>query len=166
MAISTTQTDVLSAVVTRLRAEVTELANESTCFVSDYPYPPPNVANDLFATVSPVDGRFDEAQQIGAGNESVIEETGIVVTVFSRVKLDRVGKTEFLLQDATRGLLPLKRKILKALASHRLVNDDDEELLVNYMHAMQGSAPRFDPDLKLGVMSLHFKTDFEWDLDT
>lgn len=165
MSIPTTQTAVLSAVVTRLHAQVSELGNESVCFVSDYPYPPPNVASDLFATVSPVDGQFDEDIQVGAGNNSLIEYAGIVVTVFSRMKLDRAGKTESLLQDADRGLLPIKRKILKALASHRLLSGSDE-LLTSYLHALKSSAPRYDPDLKMGVMSLFFKTDFEWDLTT
>ena len=164
--IATNQVDVLAAVVTRLKAAVTELDGDSLCYVSDYPAPPENVQNDLFATVSPSDGTFDVDLQEGAAANDVREYAGILVTVFSKMKLDRHGRTDSLLSDSTRGLLPLKRKILKALAGHRLQDGSSNDLTTSYLYAQKASAPRWDADTKLGVMSLYFSTDFLWDLTT
>lgn len=164
--IATNQVDVLAAVVTRLKAAVSELDGDSLCYVSDYPAPPEQAINDLFATVSPSDGTFDVDLQEGAAANDVREYAGVLVTVFSKMKLDRHGRTDSLLSDATRGLLPLKRKILKALAGHRLQDGSGNDLTVNYLFAQKASAPRWDADAKLGVMSLYFSTDFLWDLQT
>lgn len=161
--VPTTQKTVLEAVVARLKAEVSELNGESLCYVSDYIDPPENVQTDLFAQVSPSDGQFDVDIQEGAGENDVREYAGVIVTVFSRVKLDRNGKTESLLVDATRGMLPLKRKIIRALAGRQL-SSGGSDLLVNHVFAQRASAPRYDRDLRLGVMSIFFSTDFEWDL--
>lgn len=161
----TTQEAVLDAVVARIRSEIDELGNDSTCFVSDYPDPTPSgVVSNLFAIVSPTDGQFGEEEQVGAGAEQVIENTGVVVTVYSTMRLDRPGRIENLLKDDTRGMLPLKQKLLKALASHNLLDANGNTILVNYMHAGRSTAPRFDREKNMGVMSLHFHTDFEWDL--
>lgn len=164
MAIATDQATVLEAVVARLRDQVQELRNESVCYVSDFPQPPQNVQHNFYASISPTDGQFDEGEQIGAGSETLIEQTGVVVTCYSRMKLDRTGKATHLLFHEDRGLLAIKKEILAALASHRLLDSDGNELLVAYMHASQSSAPRYDPEAKMGVMALHFHTDFQWDL--
>lgn len=161
--VNTTQKAVLEAVVTRLKANVTELNGDALCYVSDYPEPPENVQTELFAMVSPSDGQFDVDIQEGAGANDVREYAGVVVTVFSRVKLDRHGRTESLLVDSTRGMLPLKRKILRALAGQQL-SSGGNDLLVNHCFAQRASAPRYDPRINLGVMSLYFSTDFAWDL--
>ncbi|MCC7424925.1 MAG: hypothetical protein IT428_32035, partial [Planctomycetaceae bacterium] len=56
---ATNHVDILDAVVTRLRAQVSGF-NAVTCFISDVPEPPANVASQLFATVAPTGSQFDQ----------------------------------------------------------------------------------------------------------
>lgn len=159
--VATDQIAVLNAVVARLIAQVSGL-NASTCFISDSPEPPAASQNNLFVTVAPVGSRFDEEAQVGAGAAELIEYAGVSVTIWSDMKLDRNEQAKYLLTDASRGLLAVKKAILKALVGHNLqVSGGDG--LVAYMRAVNCSPPGYTQG-GLGRMTLMFSTEFLWDL--
>lgn len=159
--VATNQVDVLNAVVARLIAQVSGL-NSSTCFISDTPEPPAASQNNLFVTVAPTGGRFDEEAQIGAGAAELIEYVGFAVTIWSAMKLDRNEHANYLLTDATRGLLAVKKSVLKALVGHNLqVTGGDA--LVAYIRAINSSPPGYTQG-GLGRITLTFSSEFLWDL--
>ncbi len=167
----TTEDAVLEAIVARLRSRITEFRNENTCFVSLDPEPEEEQRQNIFATVSPADGaHYDQAQFIGAGNDGVREISGFTVTVFSGMKLDRPDEQRQLLLHEQRGLLKLKRDILRAL----LRNDDGSgwmptnssgaSLLTDFIAPVSAGFPRASASGKYGMLSVTFSANWVWDL--
>lgn len=155
----------LAAIVDVIRLAIPELSTPEACYVSDYPQPPANVSGNLFCQVSATDGEFPEDLQAGAGENNLQEYAGVVVTVWSKIKLDRTGKTEALVLDPNRGMLAIKKKILTALKPQNLVDPDGYWLLTNFLMPRSCSAPRYDEKFDGGTMALHFSTDFAWSLE-
>ena len=162
--VATTQVDVLEAVISRLISQLTEL-KASNCYLSLEPYPDERITHPLCCIVSPMGGVYDATVFEGAGSNSLIENSGVIVSVWSNLKLDQSGHAERVLNDAARGLIVLKRKILMALTGHDLLDSDGNQILVALMAPRQAEHPQ------KGVMkdnltgfSLMFSTDFEWDL--
>lgn len=154
---------VLQAVVDRLRYEVSELSAENLCFLSMKPTPRTDVRQNLYATVCPMGGTFDPEMFSGAGAAGICEKTGVIVTVFSQMKLDRADSDEIMLLHDARGLLKLKQRILKALSDHDLLGADGNPLLLEAMAPLSSGHPR-DNNESVGEFSLSFSTDFIWDL--
>ena len=161
--ISTEQADVLEASAAWLRNQVEELGSESVCFVSAWPMPPHCPPGNLFATIAPTDGTFDQDLLEGGGANTACENAGVVVTVFSRCKLDRAGQSNFLLSDQGRGLLRLKKKILKAFTSHDL-EFERSLILRNQMAPLRSTAGDYNEQQSIGWLSVTFSTDFDWAL--
>ena len=165
--VATNQSIVLQAVVDRLIGEIPEFSN-STCFLTTVPpdEPPANIRDNLFATVSPTNGRFREDVHEGAGIFGTFEEAGVMVTVFSSIRLDRIGHDSNLMMDTARGLFAIKHKIIKALSGHDLLDTAGNQILTNYMAPLTSDRPQSSRDAKTaaGDLSLVFSTDFEWDL--
>lgn len=159
--IPTTQEAVLQAIVDRLREQLD--LNPSTCFLSIDPEPCANISHNLFLTVSPDGGQFREGEFAGAGENLVIENTHAVITIFSQIRLDRVEHATSFLTDNARGVLTMKRKVLKALAGHILVDTDGNALLVDYLEPVSAPRPQSDR-AKIGDVQLWFSTNFHWDL--
>lgn len=159
----------LQAVVTRLISAVNKFT-DTNCFLTAEPpdEPPANVRNNVFCTVSPTNGQFDQEALIGGGFNTVFEEAGVEVVIFNAVKLDRVGHDSALMTEASRGLLVLKLAILKALSGHDLQDGSGNEILINLMAPLKSENPRSSKgkDGAVGDLSLQFSTDFEWDLIT
>lgn len=158
---ATNHVDILNAVVARLQAQVTGF-NSVTCFVSDVPEPPANVAQQIFATVAPTSSQFDQANQIGGGANVLIEDAGITVTIFSKLTLDRVGQAAILLTETTKGLLVKKKQILKALVGWMPVDGSNNQIGVSHMRALGCSPVGQYQDG--GRMSIQFSSEFLWDL--
>jgi len=116
----TTQAEVLLAVAQKIRASVPLLTNESVCFVSDTPEPSVEEQSNLFATVCPADGQYDNGIIDGAGNVGVAEVSPIIVTIFSRIEVDQIEHFQQGFVDATRGLFTIKKQVLTALAGKNL----------------------------------------------
>ena len=159
---------VLEAVVTRLIDQISELTTK-TCFIATEPPDdiPPNVRDNLVCVVSPTDSRFDLGVHDGAGADGTFEYAGVMLTIFSSMKLDRVGHDESLLLDVKRGLYVVKKSILKALSGHNLLDANDNTLLVNWMAPLSCESPRAARDNKHGLtgsFAIVFSTDFDWDL--
>lgn len=163
------QVTVLQAVVDRLIAAVatTPALNDSTCFLSIEPDPPVMLPSNLFLTVAPNEGQFDPGLHDGGGIDQTTEEAGVVVSIFNRIHLDRGGRDGKLMSESARGLLTLKRLVLKALSGYDL-SVSGNPLLRNLMAPLKCSAPRrIDEEGRLiGAISLYFSTDFDWDLQT
>lgn len=165
--IPTDQATVLQAVVDRLIARLTAFSlTTSTCFISAEPeILEPNSSANLFITVCAMDGQFAQDELTGAGEALCIENAGVIITPHTAVKLDRVEHVTNSLMVAGRGLLVLKKAILKAMkTSDRLQDSSNNELLVNLMHPLHGMRPRYNPDTGLALLSVTFSTDFQWDL--
>lgn len=165
--IPTDQTTVVEAVVTRLIASVNEFGDGNCFLTSEPPEDPVAIRQDLFCTVSPTDSQFDQGVQEGAGIDGTFENAAVIVVVFNAVRLDQTGRDASLLTKSGRGLLDLKRGILKALSGHDLKDAAGDEILVNYMSPLRSEAPRSikDKDSKfVGDLALLFSTDFQWNL--
>lgn len=153
--------DVLQAVVTRLQTAVPQLNGDNRCFVSMSPEPEAEQRQNLYATVCPMSGRYDDAVWAGSG---VAEElSGVVVTVFSNIKLGRPGDDASSLGASERGLLVVKRAVLKALNAYVLLNANAEQIISRPMKPLGSGHPQFQ-ETDIGSISLNFSTDFVWDL--
>ena len=75
-----TQLEVLRAVVELLLDEIDDLTR-STCVVSRYPQIPPGSSDNVFVTVTPMEGSFEPQDHQSA----IIENSGGVVTVWSAI---------------------------------------------------------------------------------
>jgi hypothetical protein len=157
----TTQVTVLQAIVERLRSQVAQLSSESTCFLSMDPEPCHEERQNLYATVAPMSGRFDD--EIFDGSAYANELAGVVITVWSMMKLDRPGGDVRMMTEDARGLLNLKRAILKALKGHDLLDGEGHKILVRPMRPLNAGHPQRHEE-EQGSFSLSFSTDFIWDL--
>ena len=116
----TTQLLVLQSVVAKLRLDIPRFNNETVCFVCDQPWPSVEVNESLFCTVAPMSSSFSQDHPIGAGPEGIIEIAGFMVSVFSRIETDQIERSVLSFTDPDRGLLILKRLVLKSLAGQQL----------------------------------------------
>ncbi len=157
----TTQTAILQAVAARIRSQVTRLDGENLCFLSMHPQPAHEMRQPLYATVAPMSGRYDD--EIFDGSGDTLEKSGVVITVWNDVKLDRQGGDERSLTDESRGLLTLKRLILKALSEHTLLDANSNKILKEPMRPINSGHPNRN-DEEHGSFSVSFSTDFVWDL--
>lgn len=164
---STNQSDVLASII-QLLINCPLGLNDETCFLAWEPYPPEEMlpmlaAGDRFVTVAVSDSEFDEDINVGAGQYTATENTGVVVTIFGRYELDRTGKAVDALTNYTNGMLSMKKQILRAL----LAADPQwnlQPLLRNFIQPRHASAPAYLKDFKLGALSIFFSVDFDWDL--
>jgi len=154
-----TQTDVLTAIATKLRSELN--LTDRTCFVSLEPYP---IAipkgGDYFVTVAPGDGVFVEGEQY-PGN--CTEEWTIIVTAFSRMMLDSTDHDLKVLQETTRGLLILKAKLLEVLVGADPTSGGNT-FVRNLIFAQRAERPAAGQDNILAWISLDFGVHFDWNL--
>lgn len=168
MARSTTQTIVLQAVVDRLISKVSQFTEEN-CFLTTTPPedPPENITTNVFCTVSPTNSQFDQGVHEGAGVDCTIEEAGVQIVIFNSEKLDRHGRDTVMLTEDARGLLVMKREILRYLSGHDLEDQNNNQILVSRMAPLRSDNPKSARDNKtrVGDLSILFSTDFQWDLD-
>ena len=157
----TTQIKVLEAVVKALRDAIPQLQGENTCFLSMDPEPLHEERQNLFATVCPMAGRFDD--EIHHGSDYANELSGVLITVWSGMKLDRPGGDKMMMTESARGLLSLKRLILKALNGLELKDKEGNTIVCRPMRPLNAGHPQRRDEDK-GSFSLSFATDFIWDL--
>ena len=153
-----TQLEVLRAVVEVLISEIDDLTR-STCVVSHYPQIPPGSSSNVFVTVTPMEGSFEEQDHQSA----IIENSGVVVTVWSAIK-GRAKRSEEELFNETRGVLDWKRRILRVLAGRDLVVEGNENL-ASLMFPLNSGRPEPDPESNRVSLMMSFSTDIWWDID-
>lgn len=166
----TDQVTVLNAVVALLQASVVMLSGNNTCFLSMHTDPIESQRQNLYASVAPMSGQYDEgifagAARISGQSSGVLEQTGVIVTVFSQMRLDRPDADSKMLTDETRGLLALKRQILSALSGRQLQDADGNNILTTVMRPINASHPGRAAE-ETGAFSVAFSTDFVWDLSS
>jgi len=159
----TDQITVLNAVVALLQASVSALAGDNLCFLSMHTDPIENYRQNIYATVAPMSGRYDEDLFRGSGN--AVEQSGVIVTVFSQMRLDRPDADTRMLTDETRGLLTLKKQILKALNAKQLQDGEGNNILTSVMRPINAGHPGRASE-EMGTFSLAFATDFLWNLSS
>lgn len=159
--VPTTQAAVLQAIVDRLKAALS--FSDSQCFLSVHAEPNATVDQNLWITVSPEDGQFDQELLDGAGRSGVAEQTWAVLTIFSQVRLDRPEHDVSMLNDTSRGVLSLKHRVINALTQFDPTNSDGDFILMEPMAPTNSPRPLSDRK-KLGDVQLWFSTKFLWDI--
>jgi hypothetical protein len=164
MSIPTTQVAVLDAVIQRLIAEIPSLT-PSTCFLSLDPEPTIALSSQVFVTVAPLGGQFDQGVFDGHGAFGILEHSGVLVSAWSSMRLDQNEHAAAVLSDESRGLLVLKQRILKALAGHDLQDADGNSLLTALMEPRSAQHPQRAAFGERHVgFTLAFATPFDWDI--
>lgn len=166
----TDQDEVLTAIVERLRSEIAEFNAPNKCFVSIDPEPEEEQRQSIFATVSPIDGEFEAGVFDGAGGHGALERSGFTVTVFSKINLDRPDEQYQALQNESRGLFSLKKKILKALLRNSTggvwtpTNASGASLLADYIAPARAGFPMAADNSKHAKLSVTFSASWTWNL--
>lgn len=161
--ISTDQSTILEAVVSRITATVDQFT-ASTCVISEQTEPVSAYEGNLLCCVSPMAGSFPEEWTAGGGAEQCFESSGVIVSVWSRIKLDRVNRTKSALLNEDRGLLPVKKAVLKSLCGHDLLDIHGNQLLASLMAPINSQHQRRSGEGKFIGFSISFSTDFLWNL--
>lgn len=171
MGFPTTQRAVLDAFVEKIRATVDEFSTEETCFLSTHPDVDMEERKVLFCVVSPMTGDYDEPKWSGGGPCALIEHTGIKVTVWNAMALDREDESTAMLYDEARGMLQLKVKLLKGLLNTlddsgipgNLQDDEGHNILTRGLVPQHAGHPNMDETGK-AEFHLIFEASFRWDL--
>ena len=160
----TEQADVLDAVVKKLIDNI-PLLSDKNCFISILPKPPYKVSDSLFLTVSPTAGNFPEDLLIGGGQNQCTENSGVLVTIFSRYMAQRPDHDRDSLSDQTRGILKMKREVLRQLTALDLEWEGSKILRSEMIPTDASPAePVQDPGENLVQLTIRFSTDFDWNL--
>lgn len=166
----TDQATVLNAVVAKIRAEISGFSSEVTCFISDVPWPAIEVHDDAFITVCPKDAGFDDGLTVGGGSFQVLEHAVFQVTYWSRLTTDQLEHSKYAMLDSVKGILVLKKLILKCLAGQQLYSDyptNTRPLLTEVLRPASAQHPpsrQHSGDIEFESMSLAFIGPFFWDL--
>lgn len=164
----TDQATLLRSVVKMLRAEVPAFATETTCFVSDEPWPSVEVNDNVFCTVCPLSAMFAPNEPVGAADLGIIEVSELQVTVWSRIATDQLEREGLAFLDADRGLLILKKAVLKCLAGQQLFADyptNSQPMLIEYCRPTRAAHPpskQHHDDFS--SFAIVFEAPFYWDL--
>jgi len=175
MGYDATDFDLLTAVKARLHDQIDKLA-EGLVFITDEPIPPNAYfpRGEICATLAITDGMFDKGMYDSGGPNQCCEKKQLVVTIFSRVKIDQPPRLEYAMLDESRGsLTSYKRQVLRAL----LVDDPDAIVLQPWQPLKDGQQflrNGLVPDRCQGPrtltggdwlgLSIFFDVEFDWDL--
>lgn len=124
---------------------------------------------EYWISIAPGDGQFDESFQEGGGEDQLVEDAVFTVTAYVRIHLDQTGRDEKLLRDAGRGLLSIKKVLLKALASADLATEDGDTFLRSTIKIVSASRPQILQENRsggayLGVIQIDCRASFDWNL--
>lgn len=160
--VDTEQADVLDAICAQLITSIPALSTKNT-FISILPVPPQLPADNLFLTVSPTGGNFPEEFTAGGGQWQCTEDAGVIVAIFSRYQADRPGHERDLLSEFTRGILRMKKLVLKALVGQDPTWNTNF-ILRNLLAPQTAGAPDYVGDEQLVQVPLKFQTIYDWNL--
>lgn len=179
LAYDATDFDLLTAVKARLREQITKLEPEGLVMLCDEPVPPDAYfpRGEVCATVALSDGQFDKGKYDCGGANQLTEKKSLIVTVFTRVKVDQPPRSEYAMLDTERGLLArYKPQVLSAI----LVDDPTADILQPWQPLKNGQPflrGSIVPDRANGPrqliagndwlgLSIYFDVEFDWDLRT
>lgn len=163
----TDQQTVLNAVLLKIRTEITQFNSSTLCFLNNNPSSI-EVNDNLFCTVSPENDSFAPDDPVGGADLGIIEVSAFRVTVWSRIELDPLEKEDIAFTDATRGILPLKKLILKCLAGRQLFSDyptNTVPLLIEFCRPVVAQHPPHGQHIdEFSSFSIIFEAPFYWNL--
>lgn len=160
----TTEDDVLTLIVNHLRSKLG--LSESNCQETVAPnvkMTPPG--GDYWLGVCADGSEFDSDAQYGGGRNTLWEQLDIVVTAYSRVKLDRMNTDKGLIHDAKRGLVIIKQKILSAMVMADLSADLQSVLAVPPLAVSSGPI-EYDAEAMVGWKTIRFRVAYSNALGT
>ncbi len=165
--IDITQDVVLERLVARLREQLK--LTKQQCYETFDAFSPPIVpkGGQWCVAVSPANSGFVVGEQAAL---NFTEEWTVTVTVYTRLALDPADHAEQMLRAPGRGLLVLKRKVLKALVGHDLLDADGNTFLRQPLYAIRAHRPVVAERVGsrertfLGLQSVDFGVDFDWDI--
>lgn len=168
--VDVTQDVVLERILAKLRSELG--LNNRQCYETLDALAPPAIpkGGEWYVAISPTEGQFVEGEQ---APPNVTEEWGIIVTIYTRIALDSTDHDEELLRNASRGLLVLKRAVLRALVGRdlQLESPDDtgntfvrQLIFARTCHRPVIMEREGEPRAMLGMLSIEFDVHFDWDL--
>lgn len=164
--VDTEQAAALASILAKLRTFLS--LDERSCWPTLQP--PDRVAEtdvypggDFFVTVAIGPGQFDESLQVGGGRHQVTEDTQIMVTGYTRIKLDSRDRDERILLDPSRGLYAIKRRLMDALADEDLEVEADK-FLRELLPITGASEPQYDAANGIGWISIYVGLSFDWNL--
>lgn len=162
-----TEDEAITRMVAHLRATLD--LNPSRCYETVSPDQLPKVpsGSDYVLTVSPGGGSFGDIQEQFGGQ--CCEEVDAIVTAFVRVNLDPTNSDEMLLHEVKRGLLLIKRLILKTLVGVDLQRANAEYFLRDLIYAKSSSPPMIgehgqNRTITVGSIAVTFGLKFDHDL--
>ena len=140
--------------------------NDSQCFEVEAEDVEPDipVGGKFWLTVAGDEGRFPQEEQ-AAGN--ITESGGFIVTIWTRIQLDRTGHAKILLHDTQRGILEIKRQVLAALVGQDPVTDQGFTFVRQQIFAIRATKPSTWKDkggLGIAKMQIAFGLEFDWGL--
>ena len=162
----TNEIAILTAIVEKLRADMDDIIpNETTCFISDVPWPDVTVHDDTFCTVCLRDGGYGEQEPTGGGSFGIIENAIFQVTFWSKLSTDQIEHSIYAMTDATRGILKLKQRVLKCLAGQQMFDGTTPLLASGCLRPVSSMhPPSRQGDADYTSFSLAFAGSFYWDL--
>lgn len=145
--------------------------NQTNCYETAEPVNPGiPPGGEYFVTVSPGESQFDGELFEGGGTLQLTQIASVVVTIFTRIKLDRANHDHELLHDAGRGLYPLTKKLLAAMAAADLTTGLAGDTYLRWLAKpvsasgiKVGSSVANNP-AKLAWRHITFSIAWDWDL--
>ena len=157
-----TQQEVLEGFVTLLQAEFTDW-DSSAIYWTDTENSETSTNLSRFITVYAGGGTFNQ----GALGGGVVDEDAIIaVKIWHRSELDSIGRSPESLFQADDGLMPIKRRVLKALTNKMLIGGDSMQIATETIKPQSAGEPSTaaSSDGNLDSLALSFAVTFEWDL--
>jgi hypothetical protein len=162
--VDTDEVTVLGAFVSLILTALPQL-NSTTCFQTLLPQAAPiPPSGNYWITVSGSDSVFDEEMQDDGGDSQVMEDEEIIVTIFTRIRLDKVGYDASLLADATRGVKVIKKSILNALVNKDPTDGGGNTFLRDTIKVVRAGRPDHDANKGVAWMSITFRAKWDWNL--
>lgn len=167
--------DLLTQVESRLLARVPGF-NAANCFITDNPIPPDGYfpQGALACTICLLDGVFDDRLYDGGASNQLVETSDLVVTVFTRSKIDQPPRAKVAMLHEDRGILTKH----KPLVLRALLVDDPTAAILSPWHPLRdgqpflrgsilprrSQGPREIEGLDWLGLSLWFTVEFDWEL--
>ena len=161
--IESTWDEILLRLLARLTAQVSEATDDTAIISSNPDELPPNPGGDYFFVLSPPPSWSFTEQYEGGESEQCQTHTTFIVTVWSTIQRDSVGRAKELFTNADRGLFVAATSVLKAFLGHDLQNaDGTDEILNDPIHPSNMSWKR--DDRAKASIQIAFDIKFDWDL--
>lgn len=130
------------------------------------------VGGDFWIAVCPGPGQIDDGLFEGGGREQTTDWFQVAIAAYSRIHLDETGHDRYLLGEATRGVVHLRKNLLDALAGEDLTIGGDQYgrqlwqptgYYYGVIHPVAADG-RVDDSIHIGTVVQHFQQGFDWDL--